>query len=190
VLLNASNYIQMKKYTISAVLLFCGLSIMAQSFKIVKAPNVDVTVFETFTVARGELITPKDDRKISEDELFKKMKNAIVTEFEAKGYRFVDDSSAQLIVSYVTGSFKLTNSENLGPLGETPASTAADVDQSRSWSRDFRESLLEIEVSDLRSSKELWKTSGTILIDSSDTKLIDSSVYKALKKFPKRKKKS
>lgn len=180
----------MKKYTITTLVLFYScIAVMAQSFKIVKAPNTDVTEYETFTVVKGEVITPKDERKMNEEQIFQKLKTAIITELEAKGYRYVTDSTAQMVVSYVTGSFKQTETENLGPLGETPASTAADVDQSRSWSRDFRETLLEIEVDHMQSKKDLWKTSGTLLMDTTDVKLIDGTVYKALRKFPKRKKK-
>ena len=180
----------MKKYTITTLVLFYScVAVMAQSFKIVKAPNTDVTEYETFTVVKGEVITPKDERKMNEEQIFEKMRAAIITELEAKGYRYVPDSTAQMVVSYVTGSFKQTETENLGPLGETPASTAADVDQSRSWSRDFRETLLEIEVDHTQSKKDLWKTSGTLLMDTTDIKLIDGTVYKALRKFPKRKKK-
>jgi len=171
-----------------AVLYGAALSVQAQFKVVVETPNVDLTTYETFTVIKGEVITPEDEQKVNEEELFQRMKNAIATELESKGYRYVKDSTAQLIVSYVTGSFKQTNSENLGPLGEAPASTAADVDQSRSWSRDFREGILEIEVSS-HAKKELWKVSGTLTSDTSDPKIIDNSVYKALRKFPSRNRK-
>ncbi|HEY9046607.1 MAG TPA: DUF4136 domain-containing protein [Ohtaekwangia sp.] len=178
----------MRKYSLIFLLYGAVLSAQAQFKVVVEVPNVDLTTYETFTVVKGEVITPEDEQKVNEEELFQKMKNAIATELEAKGYKYVNDSTAQLIVSYVTGSFKQTNSENLGPLGSSPAATPADVDQSRSWSRDFREGILEIEVSS-RTRRELWKVSGTLTTDTSDPKIIDGSVYKALRKFPNRNRK-
>lgn len=161
----------------------------AQSFKVVAARGVDMVTYETFMVRRGEFMTLKEERRMTEDALYERMKAAISAEMEARGYRYVEDSTAaQLWVSYVAGAFRVMDSGNVGPLGRTPVSDPAEIDQSGAWSRDSREGLLEIDVVDGRSKKELWKSSGSLTVDSADTKMLDAAVYKAMKKFPNRKK--
>lgn len=178
----------MKKCILPAFLLLTALSAAAQSFKIVTPPNVNFAPYESFVVMKGEIMTPKDERRVSEDTLLAQMKRAIVAELEAKGYKHLDDSvAARFRVDYVAGTFQVTQSGNVGPLGETPASTGAEVDQSRSWSRDMNEGILEITMNDTRTGKEFWKSSGTVMMQMSDNKTLDAAVYKALKKFPKRK---
>ena len=81
---------------------------------------------------------------------------------ELRGYKFVPDSSAQLYISYVAGAYNLTEGGNNGPLGQTPASTPAEMDQSRSWSRESREGMIAIDIMDSRSKKELWKAQGAL----------------------------
>ena len=152
--------------------------------------GVDMTSYETFTVLKGELMTPPDARIVSEKELFESVKAAVTKEMELRGYKFVPDSSAQLYISYVAGAYNLTEGGNNGPLGQTPASTPADMDQSRSWSRESREGMIAIDIMDSRTKKELWKASGSLALDGVDLKRAsDAVIYKAFKKFPNKNKK-
>jgi hypothetical protein len=107
-----------------------------------------------------------------------------------RGYKFVADSSAQLYISYVAGAYNLTESENMGPLGQSPAQTPADMDQSRSWSRESREGMIAIDIIDSRSKKELWQAKGNLSLDNVDlNRALDAIIYKAFKKFPNKNKK-
>ena len=120
-----------------------------------------MTVYETFTVMKGEVMTPPDVRRVNENTLFQSIKQAVTKEMELRGYKFVPDSSAQLYISYVGGAYNLTEGGNTGPLGQTPASTPADMDQSRSWSRESSEGMIVIDITDSSSKKELWNVHGT-----------------------------
>ncbi|HMG94023.1 MAG TPA: DUF4136 domain-containing protein [Chryseolinea sp.] len=174
------------------LLSFCLLviSVAGQSMKITMEKGVDMTSYETFTVMKGEVMTPPDARKINENTMFQSVKAAVTKEMELRGYKFVADSSAQLYISYVAGAYNLTEGGNTGPLGQTPASTPADMDQSRSWSRESREGMMVIDIMDARSKKELWKAEGSLSLENVDTdRALDALVYKAFKKFPNKNKK-
>lgn len=165
-------------------------AVAGQSIKTRTEKGVDMTVYETFTVMKGEVMTPPDQRKINETELFNSVKNAVTKEMELRGYKYLPDSSAQLYVSYVAGAYNLTESENMGPLSQTPAQTPADMDQSRSWSRESREGMMVIDIMDSRNNKELWKATGSLPLDNVDlSRALDALVYKAFKKFPNKNKK-
>lgn len=152
--------------------------------------GVDMTSYETFTVMKGEVMTPPDARKVNENALFQSVKEAVKRELELRGYKFVADSSAQLYVSYVAGAYNLTEGGDYGPLSQTPASTPAQMDQSRSWSRESREGMMVIDIMDSRNKKELWKATGGLSMENVDlNRAMDALVYKAFKKFPSKNKK-
>lgn len=167
------------------------LSVSGQSVSTRMEKGVDMKKYETFTVMKGEVMTPPDTRKVNENELFRSVKEAVKKEMELRGYKFVEDSTAQLYVSYVAGAYNLTEGGNTGPLGQTPAQTPADMDQSRSWSRESREGMIAIDIMDSRSRKELWQATGNLPLENVDlNRALDAIIYKAFKKFPNKLKKN
>jgi hypothetical protein len=171
---------------------FCiPLSVSGQSVKTRMEKGVEMTNYETFTVMKGEFMTPPDVRRVNENTLFQSVKTAVKKEMELRGYKFVEDSTAQLYVSYVAGAYNLTEGGEMGPLSQTPAQTPADMDQSRSWSRESREGMIVIDIMDSRSKKELWKATGNLGLENVDlNRALDAIIYKAFKKFPNKLKKS
>lgn len=152
--------------------------------------GVDMTKYETFTVMKGEVMTPPDSRKVNENTLYQSVKAAVSKEMGLRGYRFVEDSTAQLYVSYVAGAYNLTEGGEIGPLGQAPAQTPADMDQSRSWSRESREGMIVIDIMDSRNKKELWTATGNLSLEGVDlSRALDAIIYKAFKKFPNKNKK-
>ena len=93
----------MKRSAILVTFCFTALAAAGQSIKTKMEKGVDMTSYETFTVLKGELMTPPDARVVSDKELFQSVKAAVTREMELRGYKFVPDSSAQLYVSYVAG---------------------------------------------------------------------------------------
>lgn len=176
-------------------LMVCSLVVMASlhaqtTVETHTEKGVDLAAYKTFTVAKGEFMTPPDEPNVSEESLFKTIKKSIIEELEMRGYTYVEDSTAQLVVSYVAGGYNYTDGGVNGPLGQTPASNGAQLDQPRGWSRETREGMMMIDIDDAHSKKELWKASANLTLDGADLhRALDASVYKAFKKFPKRKKK-
>jgi len=178
------------------IILFLGLictvaiQTFAQTVEIKTAPGVDLTSYNTFTVVKGEFMTPSDEQRIDEDKLFEGIKKKVIEEMELRGYTYVPDSTAQLAVSYVAGAFNKTQSEYLGPMGGTPASSAADLNQSRSLSHNSRMGFLILDVEDTRTKKELWSAESQIdLVTIDSARALEGIVMKSFKKFPNKLKK-
>lgn len=181
----------MKRSVILSGFCLLVLTVSGQSVKTTMEKGVEMTEYETFTVMKGEVMTPPDARKVNENTLFESVRNAVRKEMEIRGYKFVEDSTAQLYVSYVAGAYNLTEGGNTGPLGQSPAQTPADMDQSRSWSRESREGMIAIDIMDSRSKKELWHATGNLPLENVDlNRALDAIIYRAFKKFPNKNKKS
>jgi hypothetical protein len=179
---------RMNRWMILPALAVLAVSAHAQTIKINADKNVDLTQYETFTVVPGESVTPADQKRASDKTLFAAIQNGVREEMEKRGYKYVGDSTAQLLVSYVAGSFDFTDAGNVGPLGQTPASDPSEMNQSRSWSNTRREGLLVLQMTDAATKKELWKAeSDNVPLDRGDlNRVLDGVIYKAFKKFPSR----
>ncbi len=159
-----------------------------QEFTSSTKSGVDLKAFETFTVVKGELIV-RENRTIDKDEFFTEIRKSIRHEMESRGYIFKEDSTAQLVVSYVVETTLASESENLGPMGLTPTANPAMVDQSRTWSRSFRQGILILEIEDQRNNV-LWSSEGVMDISRSrGGNVLDYSVQAAFRKFPDKTKK-
>jgi hypothetical protein len=161
---------------------------LAQEFTSSTKSGVDLKVFETFTVVKGELVV-QENRAIDKDEFFTEIRKSIRHEMETRGYTYKEDSTAQLFVSYVVETTLASESENLGPMGLTPTANAAMVDQSRTWSRSFRQGILILEIEDQRNNV-LWSSEGIMDISRSrGGNVLDVAVRAAFRKFPDKTKK-
>lgn len=175
----------MNQWIICAAMAATALSANAQSIKTRTEKGVDLTRYETFTVLKGESVTPGDQKRASDKALFETVRNGVRKEMEERGYKYLD-SAAQLNVSYVAGSFDFTDAGNVGPLGQTPASDPSEMNQSRDWSTTSREGMLVLDITDAANKKEVWKAEvENISLDHGDlTRAVDAAIYKAFKKFP------
>ena len=165
------------------------LSVYAQNFTTSTKSGVDLRLFDTFTVVRGDLIV-EEDAEVDKDAFFERIKAAIVKELGARGYRYQDDSLAQLRVSYVVETSSRMDVVELGPMGQAPTTNPAMMDQSRNWSRDIRQGSLILEIEDASKSSVIWSSEG--VMDASRTRggnLIDYAVQRAFYKFPDKTKK-
>lgn len=166
----------------------CALSASAQTVKTYYGKDVNLKSYETFRVLMGESVTRADQKRATDKALFEAVRNAVREEMELRGYKFVDDSTAQLNVSYVAGSYDFTDAGNVGPLGQAPAADPSQLNQSRSFSNTSREGMLVLDIVDAATKKQLWKAeTEDMRIDGGDlTRVLDAAIYKAFKKFPSR----
>jgi hypothetical protein len=160
----------------------------AQSVKVKTIKETDFKQFETFTINMGDFaISGEDDRKISNQEFHEKLKGFVKNDLESKGYQFTEDSTADFVIDYVASVFNLDQSENLGPLGGTPATGPGDVDQSRYWSKNYREGLLVLEIYRGNRNNLLWTSESKMdLTDINPDRALSAIVVKSFKKFPKK----
>ena len=171
----------MKAFGVCAMILV-SLSVCAQDFKTSTQKGVDLKKYETFTIIQGEVVT-SEDSKMDKEQFYKDFVRIAVKELEAKGYKFVKDSTANLSISYVVETSRVIESENVGPLGQMPQRNAGDV-QTQTWSRDFTRGSLII-AAELGKNNQVWSSEGTM--DVARTRggnVLEYAIKNALRDFP------
>jgi Domain of unknown function (DUF4136) len=174
------------RYVVTFGLLAAVLVSYGQSMKTTDLKKADFSKLRTFMVAKGEFTVPSDERNISENTFYERIKSYVRRELELRGYIFKEDTIADFTVDYVAGAFNVNQNENLGPLGGTPATDPSMMNQSRYWSKSFREGLLLLEIYRGRSDNLLWKAEGTVDLTNEDAgRIVSAAIARAFKKFPK-----
>lgn len=153
-------------------------SVWGQEFKVEYDKNRDYTQYKTFRFGEGELVTPKDQRQMTAEQVDKWIKESVSRELEMKGLRRVD-TVADLVISYVIGTLARSDAGDVGPMGLTPGS------MDRTYMKDYRQANLVIDLNDKRDIK-VWRVNATMEIGSTNgEKIIAQAVQKGFKKFPK-----
>jgi hypothetical protein len=171
----------MRKLFILILLLTGAAQGFAQDIDVEYDKNRDFTIYKTFSIGEHEIITPKDQRKISDEQIHKWAQTAIITELEDKGLKYID-SLGDLRVSYIIGSLERSGLRS----NETGGIGAGVV------TRDYEESSFVIDMND-RNNFLVWRISGVTSTNSPNANsMIEEVVAKGFKKFsikPKKKKK-
>ncbi|MFM7329257.1 MAG: DUF4136 domain-containing protein [Bacteroidota bacterium] len=110
----------------------------------------DLSGYKTFRFGDSEIVTPKERKKVSDAKLKKLIEEAVERELVLKGLQ-KGGNDAQLVVTYMVGSFRHTNVQNLGPLGLAPGQTSAN------WTRDSYEGDMVIDVNDNKDGALIWR---------------------------------
>lgn len=167
----------MIRSVIFSILVLGFLTSWGQEFKVEYDKNRDYTQYKTFRFGEGELVTPKDQRQVSAEQMDKMIKEAVTRELAMKGL-VPADSAADLVVSYVVGTIARSDAGDVGPMGLTPGS------MERTYLKDYRQGSLVIDLNDKRDIK-VWRVNATMEMSSGVDKIINQVVQKGFKKFPK-----
>jgi hypothetical protein len=153
----------------------------AQDIQVEYDKNKDFTVYKTFQLGEGEIITPKDQRKVNDDQIHKWVREAISSELKDKGLVQLD-SLADLSVSYIIGSLERSDLQS-----NTTGGLGAGFVMS-----DYEQSSFVIDMND-KHNFLVWRVNGVTSTSSPNAAtMIDEVVAKGFKKFsikPKKKKK-
>jgi hypothetical protein len=172
----------MMRVVISSLFFLLASTSFGQDIKVEYDKDRDLTIYKTFTMGEGEIITPKDQRTIADQQLHKWVHEAIVTELKAKGLSELD-TLGDLTASYIVGSVALTDVQNLGPMGVSPQSSE------HIWSRDYRQGNLVIDLND-RSNILVWRVNATTSYGTPGTdRVVQNIVANGFKKFSTKPKK-
>jgi len=170
----------------SLFFLLAAVSVQAQTIRAEYDKTRDFSIYKTFQLGGGQIITPRDKRNFDETKLHQWVQEAITEELKEKGLVLID-SAADLTVSYAIGSTTHLDMQNLGPMGGTPGQ------DSRLWSRDYTLSSLIIDLRD-RSRNVIWRVNGETVASTADAaRQIDEFVAKGFRRFsiqPKKKKRN
>jgi len=163
------------------LLLFPGITAAySQDIEAEYDKDRDFTIYKTFSLGEGEIITPKDQRKISDEQLHKWVREAIAEELRDKGLTQLD-SLGDLRVSYIIGSL-----ERSGLRSNTTGGLGGGV-----VLNDYEESSLVIDMND-RNNFLIWRINGVTATNQYAETMVDEVVARGFKKFsikPKKKKK-
>lgn len=175
----------MKAIWVAVFVGYCA-SVQAQSIQVEYDKTRDFSKYKTFRFGESQIITPEDQKQISDQKLNKWIVDAIAEELALKGLK-KSDSAADLTVTYAAGTLARSDIERVGPVPLTPGR-----DANSSIMYEYRQTSLIIDLND-RTNNLIWRINSTTNMTSDEGEaLIDAIVEKGFKKFgraPKRKKK-
>src|SRR6478736_3288098 len=169
----------MRFFTIALMLL--SICASAQEIKIECDKKHDFSKYKTFAFGESQVVTPADQKQVTDATIDKWVKTGVIRELEYKGLKRVD-SAADLLVTYVIGTMARSDAQAIGPLGMTPGS------DDRTWSRDYKQTSLIIDLNN-RSKYLVWRVNAVADVIGTDSeRTIDMVIVRGLKKYPKLKK--
>lgn len=170
-----------------SLVLIAHVTVCAQEFKTSVQKGVDLKKYETFSILKGEIVTG-EDRKIDKESFYSEFRKIAIQELKDRGYTLIEDSTAQLLISYVVQTSRVIETEDLGPLGQMPQSNSGS-EQTQSWSREFSRATLIIAV-EAGKGNSVWTSEGTMEVGRTrEVSILEYSVKNALQEFPNRKRK-
>lgn len=168
------------------ILIFSG-TINAQDVLVEPGKNINWDNHKTFRFGKSEIITHKEDKKISDASLDKILRETIERELKLKGIE-LGNESATLQVTYLAGSFHHSEVQRLGPAGLAPGMLSSTL------TRDFDQGSLVIDINDSSNGSLVWRVNSTVTTNIPDPRSnIEQVVARGFKKFgvsTKRKKKT
>ena len=159
-----------------------SLCASAQEIKVEYDKKHDFSKYKTFRFGESQVVTPADQKQVSDATIDKWVKAGVVRELQSKGLKQVD-SLADLVVTYVIGTMARSDAQAIGPLGMTPGS------DDRTWKRDYKQTSFIIDLND-RSNYLAWRINAVADVIGTDAeRTIDMVLVRGFKKFGKVKKK-
>src|SRR5882724_9821637 len=150
--------------------------VRAQGIKVEYDKKHDFSKYKTFSFGESQVITPAEQKQVSDVTIDKWIKNGVTRELVFKGLKQVD-ANADLIVTYVITTMSRSDMQPIGPLGQTPGSNAT------SWSRNYQLTSLIIDLNDHKNTL-VWRINADGDMTSNDSeRTIDLVVERGFKKF-------
>ncbi|MBX2968394.1 MAG: DUF4136 domain-containing protein [Cyclobacteriaceae bacterium] len=178
-------YIRNMKAILSFLFLVLVQLTFGQEFKTSTASGVDLLAYNTFTVVRGSVLS-NSEQPIDKEAFYNEIRTSIIREMEFRGYTFVEDSTAQLAVSYVIETTVKFDVQQQGRLGQQVVVTnPSSANQTSAWSREFTQGMLILEIEDSKNKNIIWSAEGMMDVSRTrDGNLLDNAVRSAYRKFP------
>jgi hypothetical protein len=159
-----------------------SLCVSAQEIKVEFDKKHDFSKYSTFKFAGGQVMTPADQKQVSDATIDKWIKAGVTRELEAKGLKPAD-SLADLVITYAIGTMARSDAQAIGPLGMTPGSN------DRTWSRDYKQTSFIIDLNN-RGNYLVWRVNAVADVIGTDAeRTIDMVIVRGFKKYKNSKKK-
>ncbi len=169
----------MKNRLFFICLMLFSFSLWSQEIQVEYDKSRDFSIYKTFRFGEGEVITPQDQKVVTDRIVNGWITSAVTRELELRGLTRLDSGKADLVVSYVAGTVTRSDMGNLGPMGMTPGST------DRAYVRDYQQGSLIIDLND-RSGIKIWRVNSTTnMMSAGGEQLVDQIVQRGFRKFGK-----
>ena len=163
------------------ILSFGFCSVEGQGVKVEYDKSRDFSVYHTFKLGEGEVITTNENKKVDKAKLNQLIKVAIQKKLAEKGL-LRSDSSADLTASYVLSSQDKNESFDMGSqlLGTSvPGNTLATPQgPSKTWSRDYQLGKMIIDLTD-KNGNLIWRVNGSSHAEAADNEAVINEVVQA-----------
>ncbi|HTH56959.1 MAG TPA: DUF4136 domain-containing protein [Cyclobacteriaceae bacterium] len=163
------------------LLLAVSTHVFGQGIKVEYDKKHDVSKYKTFSFGESQVITPPDQKKVSDATIDKWIKNGVRRELEFKGLQWVDNGG-DLTVTYAVGTMSRSDVQAIGPLGQTPGSSAT------TWSRDYNQTSLIMDLNN-KNNFLVWRINAVADVITDGERTVDLIVERGFKKFGKAAKK-
>lgn len=164
------------RHFILFILILTG-TVKGQDILVEPGKNINWESHKTFRFGKSEIVTHKEDKKISDASLDKIIRETIERELKLKGIQ-AGNESATLIITYLAGSFHHSEIQRLGPAGVAPGMPATNL------TRDFDQGSLVIDVNDASNGSLVWRVNSTVTTNIPDPRnSIEQVVARGFKKF-------
>ncbi|MBN8577158.1 MAG: DUF4136 domain-containing protein [Cyclobacteriaceae bacterium] len=155
-----------------------SIGLEAQEIKVEFDKSQDFTKYKTFSFGEAEVVTPKDQKQVTDTEIKRWVVNAITQELTLKGLQHID-SLGDVTVSFLVGTLTRSDMGNVGPMGLAPGSTE------RTYIRDYQQNSLIIDLND-RKDFLVWRINSTTnMAGNGSERLVEQIVQKGFKQFGK-----
>jgi len=160
------------------LLLAVSTQLHGQGIKVEYDKKHDVTKYKTFSFGESQVITPQDQKQVSDATVDKWIRNGVTRELEFKGLK-LQQTGGDLTVTYAVGTMSRSDLQAVGPLGQTPGSSAT------SWSRNYNQTSLIIDLNN-KSNFLVWRINAVAdVVGTEGERTIDLIVERGFKKFGK-----
>jgi hypothetical protein len=159
------------------LLLAVSIHASGQGIKVEYDKKHDLTKYKTFSFGESQVITPPDQKNVSDATVDKWIKNGVMRELQYKGLAWVE-KGGDLTVTYAVGTMPRSDVQAVGPLGQTPGSTAT------TWSRDYNQTSLIVDLNN-KSNFLVWRINAVADVVTDGERTIDLIVERGFKKFGK-----
>ena len=167
------------------LLMVVAIHTTAQDVLVEIGTDRDLSIYKTFRFGDSEIVTPKERKKVSDAKLKKLIESAVERELILKGLQ-QGGNDAQLVVTFMVGSFRHTNVQNLGPQSLYPGQTSVI------WTQDSYEGDLVIDVNENKDGALIWRiqsaTSGNSPGSESNIEQVVTKGFRKWGQKPKHKK--
>lgn len=164
------------RYIIPIGLLFSVVT-FGQEVRVESPKNVDFSIYKSFRFGDSEIVTTRGSKKISDASLDKIIRETIERELKEKGLSR-DEENGQLMVTYMSGTFRHSELQRLGPLGVVPGQFSQNQTVS------YNAGSLVIDLNDVRNNHLIWRVNSNVDVNQPNPRnALEQVVVKGFKKF-------